>query len=82
MDQHISRQLNQVVRRLIRLRRWWALSWVWSLTALASAILVMALPPDGTAIVISNVLLVAAALTPVRILRPRRVSEQEKPITA
>ena len=82
MDQHISRQLNQVVRRLIRLRRWWALSWVWSLTALASAILVMALPPDGTAIVISNVLLVAAALTSVWILRPRRVSEQEKLITA
>ena len=82
MDQHISRQLNQVVRRLIRLRRWWALSWVWSLTALASAILVMALPPEGTAIVISNVLLGAAALTSFWILRPRRVSDQEKLTTA
>lgn len=82
MDQHISRQLNQVVRRLIRLRRWWALSWVWSLAALASAILVMALPPDGTVIVISNVLLGAAALTSIWILRPRRVSEHEKLATA
>lgn len=82
MDQHISRQLNQVVRRLIRLRRWWALSWVWSLAALASAILVMALPPDGTAIVVSNVLLGAAALTSIWILRPRRVSEHEKLATA
>jgi hypothetical protein len=82
MDQHISRQLNQVVRRLIRLRRWWALSWVWSLAALASAILVMTLPPDGTAITVSNVLLGAAALTSFWILRPRRVSEQEKLATA
>jgi hypothetical protein len=82
MDQHISRQLNQVVRRLIRLRRWWALSWVWSLAALASAILVMTLPPDGTAIAVSNALLGAAALTSIWILRPRRVSEQEKLATA
>lgn len=82
MDQHISRQLNQVVRRLIRLRRWWALSWVWSLAALASAILVMTLPLDGTAIAVSNVLLGAAALTSIWILRPRRVSEQEKLATA
>lgn len=82
MDQHISRQLGQVVRRLIRLRRWWALSWVWSLAALASAILVMTLPADGTAIVVSNVLLGAAVLASIWILRPRRVSEQEKLATA
>lgn len=82
MDQHISRQLGQVVRRLIRLRRWWALSWVWSLAALASAILVMTLPADGTAIVVSNVLLGTAVLASIWILRPRRVSEQEKLTTA
>ncbi len=82
MDQHISRQLNQVVRRLIRLRRWWALSWVWSLAALASAILVMTLPPDGTSIAVSNALLGSAALTSIWVLRPRRVSEQEKLATA
>ncbi len=82
MDQHISRQLNHVVRRLIRLRRWWALSWVWSLTALASAILVMTLPAGGATVTVSNVLLGAAVLGSLWILRPRRVSEQERLATA
>lgn len=82
MDQHISRQLNHVVRRLIRLRRWWALSWVWSVTALASAILVMTLPAGGATVTVSNVLLGAAVLGSLWILRPRRVSEQERLATA
>ena len=82
MDQHISRQLNHVVRRLIRLRRWWALSWVWSVTALASAILVMTLPTGGATVTVSNVLLGAAVLGSLWILRPRRVSEQERLATA
>jgi hypothetical protein len=82
MDQHISRQLNHVVRRLIRLRRWWALSWIWSLTALVSAILVMTLPAGGATITVSNVLLGAAVVGSLWILRPRRVSEQERLATA
>ena len=82
MDQHISRQLNQVVRRLIRLRRWWALSWVWSVTALASAILIMTMPAGGAAVAVSNVLLGAAFLGSLWILRPRRVSNQERVATA
>ena len=57
MDQHISRQLNFVVRRLIRLRCWWALSWFWSLTALASAILVMTMPAGEAATTVSNLLI-------------------------
>jgi hypothetical protein len=82
MDQHISRQLNQVIRRWIRLRRWWALSWFWSLTALASAILVMTTPAGDTAVTVSNILIGLAALVSIWILRPRRVSEQEKLATA
>ena len=82
MDQHISRQLNHVVRRLIRLRRWRALSWIWSVTALASAILVMILPVGGATVTVSNVLLGAAVLGSLWILRPRRVSEGERLATA
>lgn len=82
MDQHILRQLNHVVRRLIRLRRWWALSWVWSVTALASAILVIALPAGGATVTVSNVLLGAAVLGSLWILRPQRVSAEERLATA
>ena len=82
MDQHISRQLNKVVRRLIRLRRWWALSWVWSVVALASAVLVMTIPAGETAALISNVLIGLAAVGSIWILRPRRVTEGERLATA
>ena len=82
MDQHISWKLNQVVRRLIRLRRWWALSWLWSLTALASAILVMTMQAGSTAVTVSNVLFGVALLGSAWLLRRRRVSEQEKLATA
>lgn len=78
MDLHISRQLNQVIRRLVRLRRWWALSWLWSVIALTSAILVMTLPAGDQAVVVSNVLLGCALLGSLWLLRPRRVSEQER----
>ena len=82
MDQHISRQLNAVVRRLIRLRRWWALSWIWSVAALASAILVITLPAGGATVIVSNALVGAAVLGSLWILRPRRVSNQERVATA
>jgi hypothetical protein len=82
MDLHITRQLNQVIRRLIRVRRWWALSWLWSVIALASAIIVMTLPAGEQAVTVSNVLFGAALLGSLWFLRPRRVSEQERLATA
>lgn len=78
MDQHISRQLNVVVRRLIRLRCWWALSWFWSLTALACAILVMTMPDGETAVTVSTVLIGIVWLGPAWLLRHRRVTEQDR----
>lgn len=82
MDQHISRQLNFVVRRLIRLRCWWVLSWFWSLTALASALLVMTVPTGETAVTVSTVLIAIIWLGPAWLLRYRRVSEQDRLATA
>ena len=82
MDQHISRQLNFVVRRLIRLRCWWALSWFWSLTALASAILVMTMPAGEAATTVSNLLIGIVWLGPGWMFCYRRVSEQDRLATA
>ncbi|MFT5093897.1 MAG: hypothetical protein ACI93T_002727, partial [Porticoccaceae bacterium] len=82
MDQHISRQLNRVVHRLIRLRRWSDLSWVWAFAALASSILAMSLPASELAQTASNVLIGLAALASAWVLRPRRVSEQDRLATA
>ncbi|NQV27977.1 MAG: hypothetical protein HQ518_26810 [Rhodopirellula sp.] len=82
MDQHISRQLNFVVRRLIRLRCWWALSWLWSLVALVTAIVVMTLPVGNQAVTVFNALFCAALLGSAWLVRPRRVSEQQKLATA
>ena len=82
MDQHISRQLNQVVRRLIRLRRWSSLSWVWAFAALASTILAMSIPASELSQTFSNVLLSLAGLASLWVIRPRRVSDQERLFTA
>lgn len=82
MDQQISRQLNHVVRRLIRLRRWSALSWIWAMTALSSAILAMSVPAGPFAETVSNVLLATAVLPSLWVLRPRRVSANDQLATA
>lgn len=82
MDQHITRQLHHVIRRLVRLRRWWALSWVWSLVALCAAVLNMLLPAGSTAVNAANGLLAVGAVLSLWFFLPRRMSERQRLETA
>lgn len=82
MDQHISRKLNHVVRRLLRLRRWSALSWLWAMTALVSAVLAMSMPPGEPVEAASGLVLGTAMLGSLWLLRPRRISDADRLATA
>lgn len=78
MDRHVTRQLEQVTRLRLSLRRWGTLAKLWAGTALVLFMLWLGFSGDGWISRAAGTVLAAAALISITVLLPRSRRQSER----